>query len=164
MPDYALADTSVLSRLTKRSPDADAYNAWRGNRRLAVNDHIIGELLAADFQGTTKQRLDDLLAACVKIPMSGATHVCYAKVAGVRAVLKTTHVEGQGAGDNDVWIIAAALEHGIPLFSHDRHQVGLGRLAGVKVITNISDLSHMNPKLDPDPPTLPPSPPSTTSN
>jgi len=146
VPDYAFADTTVVSHLTKRSEHSDAYNAWRGDRWLAVNDQVLAELISANFTGSRKQRLEDLINACVKLPMSESTHVCYARVVAVRAELRTRQFEGRDAGDADVWVISSALEYGIPLFSHDRGQVQLARAAGLTVLTNIVELRAGNPQ------------------
>ena len=133
MADYVLADTSVISRLTQRSPDSEAYAAWRGERRLAVNFQVQAELLAAGFAGQRKQRLDDLIDACVKLPMNESTHVQYARVLAMRAELRKSRHQGSDAGDADMWVISSALEYEIPLFSHDRGQVQLARMMGLPV-------------------------------
>lgn len=145
MADFILVDTSVISRLTEKSRDSSAYSSWRGTARLAVNDQVRAELLSAGFQGARLQRLQDLLDACLKLPTSESTHVRYAEVSTVRTELRRVHHPGEGAGDNDVWIVASALEYELPLFSHDAQQVRLGRLAGVKVFTNLPDLRGGNP-------------------
>ena len=46
-----------------------------------------------------------------------------------------------------MWIIASALEHDLPLLSHDRQQVALGRVAGLDVLTNLPGLRDHNPAL-----------------
>ena len=151
MAKFILVDTSVISRLTKKSRDATAYNSWRGNAKLAVNDQVRGELLSAGYTGQRLRRLRDLLDACLKLPTSESTHVAYARVATIRAELRRLHHPGEGAQDNDVWIVASAMEYEVPLFSHDAQQVQLGRLAGVKVMTNLNDLRDMNPDLTEEP-------------
>ena len=135
----------MLSRLTKVSSDSVAYSAWRGASKLAINDQVQAELLGAGHSGRRKERLDDLVRACVKLPLSESTHVRYAQAAEVRGVLRKTGADGRDAGDNDVWIIASALEYNIPLLSHDKQQVHLARLAGVKVVTNLPELRNQNP-------------------
>jgi predicted nucleic acid-binding protein len=114
-------------------------------RRIAFTDHISAELLGAGYTGQRKQRLDDLLAACVRLPTNESTLVRFAEVAAKRSELKKGRNEGRDAGDNDVWIISAALEYQIPLFSHDRQQVELGRAMNLPVVTNIADLRLANP-------------------
>jgi predicted nucleic acid-binding protein len=146
VPEYVLADTSVISRLTKRSPDADAYAAWRGNRLLAVNFQILAELLGANYAGARKQRLDDLVSACVRLGLNESTHVWYSRVAATRSERRKGRREGADAGDADMWVLASALEYSIPLFSHDRGQVQLGRAVGLEIMTNIQDLRSANPQ------------------
>ena len=145
MADFVLADTSVVSRLTKQSPDSLAYFRWLGSKRLAVNFQVQAELLGAGFGGQRKQRLDDLLAACTKLPMNESTHIWYARVLNVRTELRKAHHEGGDCGDADMWVISSALEYGVPLFSHDRKQVQLARFMNGDCLTNLNELRDANP-------------------
>jgi predicted nucleic acid-binding protein len=145
--EYVLADTSVISHLTKVSPQSKAYNDMIGDRWLAVSFQTRPELLAADFGEARRQRIEDLLAVSLKLPHSEATDVQYSKIIPMRKELKRIRRPGGDAGEGDMWIIASALEHGLPLISHDEGQVDLGRAMGVKVLTNLPDLRNTNPIL-----------------
>ena len=147
MADYVVADTTVISHLTKASRDSDAYVHTMGPRRLAVSFQTPAELLAADFGEARRQRVDDLLAGTLRLPHSEATDVWYARVAGRRRELRKGAQSGSDASDADMWIISSALEHRLPLFSHDRQQVYLGRAMGLKVFTNLDSLKDDNPDL-----------------
>lgn len=147
MADFVLTDTSVISRLTRQSPDAITYSSWLGTKRLAVNFQVQAELLAANFGPRRKQRLDDLLAVSLKLPMNESTHVMYARVQALRGELRKRRHEAAEIGEADLWVISSALEYEIPLFSHDRKQVQFARLASVVCLTNIHDLRDANPRL-----------------
>jgi len=147
MAEYLLSDTSVVSRLTKVSPDSVAYEAMIGERRLAVSFQTEAELLGWEFGAARRQRLDDLLAATLKLPHSEATSTWYSRVVQMRTNLRKSGSPGGSAQDGDVWVISSALEHGLAMLSHDREQVHLGRAMRLKVLTNLPGLRETNPKL-----------------
>jgi len=99
------------------------------------------------FKGARRQRLEDLLAAVLKLPHSEATSVWYGRVIETRKNLRTSHRLGEGANEADVWVVASALEHQVPLLTHDEQQVCLGRAMGLKVLTNLPGLRENNPHL-----------------
>lgn len=148
MPGYILADRSVIQRLTKASKHSTAYQTMIGDRKLAMSFQTQAELLGFNPKGEQrKKRLRDLLAAIVKLPNTEATNIWYSRVIAVRTELRRSHRPGEGAQDGDVWVLSSALEHGIPVLSHDDHQVHLGRAAGLKVLTNLPGLRESNPSL-----------------
>jgi predicted nucleic acid-binding protein len=143
--DYILADSGVVSRLTSASPDSRAYQTWIGNRRIAISFQTQAELLGCSFGEARMQRLNDLVAALLKLPQTEATTIHYARVAEKRRELQKTNHDAGNAGDGDVWIISSALEHDLILFSHDGAAVQLGRAMNVPVFTNLPDLRERNP-------------------
>ena len=147
MAEYVVADTSVISRLTKVSKDCTAYQQMLGARRLAVSFQTPPELLGAQFVPQRQKRVNDLLAVTLKLPHAESTDVWYARVAEKRKDLKRRGQAGRDASDADVWVISSALEHRLPLMSHDTQQVSLGRAAGLRVLTNLARLQDDNPKL-----------------
>jgi predicted nucleic acid-binding protein len=147
MAEYLLADTSVVSRLTKGSPDCSAYEGMIGERRLAVSFQTEAELLGWKAGEARRQRLNDLLAAMLRLPHSEATTLWYSRVVQRRAELQRSRGSGANAQDADAWIISSALEHNLAMLSHDQEQVHLGRAMGLKVLTNLPGLREANPKL-----------------
>ena len=145
--EYIVADTTVVSHLTKASKHSEAYQRIIGSRRLAVSFQTRPELLAADFGKARLRRLSDLLAVTLILPNSEATDVWYSRVVPMRKDLKRLGRRGGDAGEADIWIIASALEHALPLASHDVGQVDLGRAMGLKVVTNLEGLRDDNPVL-----------------
>ena len=149
MADYILVDTSVVFRLTQISPDSRAYDAFLGDRRLAVNFQIVAEVRnwPPNLSANRKLRCEELLAACLNLPNSEATGVWYGRVAQQRERLRRLHDRGGGAGDADVWVISSALEHTLPMMSHDTAQVRLARSMGISAYTNLDGLRDENPPL-----------------
>jgi len=147
MAGYLLSDTSVVYRLTKVSPDSVAYRGMIGERWLAISFQTEAELQGFPFKEARRKRLDDLLAAALKLPHSEATSVWYSRVVQRRAELRRSGGSGGSAQDADAWIISSALEHNLAMLSHDQEQVHLGRAMGLKVLTNLPGLRETNPKL-----------------
>jgi predicted nucleic acid-binding protein len=145
--EYLLCDTNVVQYLTRNSPQSVAYQGLIGERRLAISFQTEAELLGFPYKEARRRRLEDLLAAMLKLPHSEATSVWYGRVVEARKNLRTSHRPGEGASEADVWIIASALEHQLPLLTHDEHQVHLGRAMGLRVLTNLPDLREANPHL-----------------
>jgi predicted nucleic acid-binding protein len=147
MAEYIVADTTVVSKLTKASVQSAAYQRLLGQRRIAVAFPTLAELLGAPFGEARMQRARELLAVVLKLRNSEATSVWFARIAERRRALRKSQQPGSDASDNDVWIIAASLEYGFPLLSHDDQQVQLGRSVGVKVLTNLDELKDDNPTI-----------------
>jgi predicted nucleic acid-binding protein len=145
MTERILADTTALAHLTKGSPHSAAYNKIVGRKRVVISFQSRPELLSANYNPARRRRLDLLLAATVPAPHSDATDVWYVRIVSVRKQLKAQQRPGSDAGDADVWIIASALEHGIPLMSHDKQQVCLARACGLATYTDLDELREHNP-------------------
>ena len=147
MADYVVADTNVITYLTKASKQCGAYQAMLGDRRLAISFQTQAELLGVQFSPPRLQRLRDYLAVLLILRQTEATNVWYSRVAARRAELRRARADGAGASDGDMWVISSALEHGLPLLSHDKQEVHLGRSIRLKVLTNLQSLRNDNPKL-----------------
>lgn len=145
LADSVSADTSVVLRLTKPSPVQMAYATVIGATRLALSFQVRPELLSTVLSPLRQSRLDDLLGAALSLPHSPAADVAYALTSQKRRELRRNQSSGSDASDADVWIIATALEHSLPLLSHDSQQVALGRAVGLSVWTNLPTLRTANP-------------------
>ena len=145
--EYFVADTTVMSYLTKASKHSAAYGLLIGERRLAVSFQTPPELRAAGFGPARQQRVDERLVVTLRLPQSEATGVWYARVVEKRKELRKRLRSGADASDADVWIVSSALEYGFPLLTHDTKQVHLGRAMGLKVLTNLDGLRDDNPEL-----------------
>lgn len=147
MAEYVVADTTVVIRLSRASEDSRAYEQMMGDRWLAVSFQTPPELWDGPFGESRRQRLQDYLATMAVLPNTEATGVWYSRVAEKRRDLRKKRQPGADASDADVWIVSSALEHRLPLLSHDKQQVELGRAAGLRVLTNLPGLRDDNPPL-----------------
>lgn len=147
MAEYIVADTTVVIHLSRVSEDSQAYQEMMGERWLAVSFQTPPELWDGPVGESRRQRLRDYIAATLVLPNTEATGVWYSRVAERRKELRKMQQPGSDASDADVWIISTALEHRMPLLSHDKQQVQLGRAVGLRVLTNIPELRDDNPTL-----------------
>lgn len=148
-PQYIVADTTALVHLTKVSEHSRAYERIRNNRRLAISFQTPPELEAYEdrynLSEERRKRIDALVTATLRLPHQQSTDTWYARVAQRRVALRKLNSRGGSASDADVWIISSALEHGLPLMSHDAAQVLLARAMQMQVYTNLPDLRDENP-------------------
>jgi predicted nucleic acid-binding protein len=128
--EFVVADTSVLSLLTKSSGLARRYDELVGARRIAVSFQTVAELLSSGFSPARQVRLDSALAMTPWLPHSDETSYWYAQVANVHRSLRSQRARGRDAGDADMGIIASAAEYGCELITHDRHMLARAQSFG----------------------------------
>lgn len=90
--------------------------------------------------------MEAYLEDVVVLPHSSADDARFAIASRKRGELPRKQNAGSDASDADIWIIASALEHDLPLLSHDKQQVALGRSLRLAVWTNLPGLRDDNPK------------------
>lgn len=112
-----LLDTNVAIRILNQEVDLEARRGEGSETFLCLT--VVGEL----FFGAEKShanvgnraKIDRLLALCPLAPMHLATARRY-------GVVKAALMEkGRPIPENDLWIAACALQHGLTLATHDRH-------------------------------------------
>lgn len=143
--DFVIADTGVLSFLIRDYARRPAYQSFLGRRTLAISFQTVAEVLAAQLGPARRVSLEAALRWSAVLPHAHETSECYALVSNARQQLRRGRQVGSDAGDADMWIIASALQYALPLMSHDRQQVMLGRAMGVRVFTTLPELAHGNP-------------------
>jgi predicted nucleic acid-binding protein len=144
---FVLVDTNVCIYLTEPRKDlAIRYMSWIGSRQMALNFQILAELLNLGVNHDRMVNLEALLAAAVPLPHGDSTSVWYSRTFEARRALKRGNQLGGDAGDADRWIVASALEYGIPCVSHDRQFVALARALRVDTFTALPGLSEGNPR------------------
>ena len=110
-------DTSVVVAILRRVPGVK--ESARGAEELLVPLFALGELEYGTNLATPPERQREAVRAF----MQGATlllptaHTA-ARYGHVKILLKTI---GQPIPENDIWIAATALEHGLPLATRDAH-------------------------------------------
>lgn len=114
-----LLDTNIYSHALRGNPEV--IPVLRTAEILAVCSITIGELLSG-FRGGQRERenraeLDDFLVSprVKALPIDENTAEFYA------VILDQLRRQGQPIPTNDIWIAAAAMQHGLTLYSFDAH-------------------------------------------
>jgi predicted nucleic acid-binding protein len=128
--------------------DTNAYGAFRRGRpeaievfheapRISFSTVVLGELLAGFAAGMRAQENRRDLAEFLLLPKVAVLSVdrdtaeCYSEVfANLRG--RATPIP-----TNDIWVAATAIQHGLALFTYDRHFRGV---AGLSVGASLADL------------------------
>jgi len=100
---------------------ADAVEVFQRVRRIGINCIVLGELLSGFAVGAreaeNRQELQRFLASerVDRLVVDAETAAHYA------AVYRNLRRRGRPIPTNDMWIAATALQHGLAVFSYDRH-------------------------------------------
>ncbi|HEY0481008.1 MAG TPA: PIN domain-containing protein [Kofleriaceae bacterium] len=120
-----ILDTNAVSALLEGDPALEALLARDVRHELPVI--VIGEYrygLARSRLRRSLQRLfDQLVDESTVLPVGVATAAAYARVRGA------LRAQGTPIPENDVWISALAMEHGLDIVSRD---TDFDRVAGVR--------------------------------
>jgi len=128
-------DTSIASLLHPRKRESTLlawYQPKMADQTLILSFQTVAELWAwgVDHRWTKKDlgRLDRFLGKFLIVPYSFELAKIWADVC--------THCKRRGRRleSGDGWIIATAVQHGLPLVTHDRDQLGLG-VKGLEVVS-----------------------------
>jgi predicted nucleic acid-binding protein len=114
-----LIDTNIYSHALHGTPDV--IENLRHAKRISICAISIGELLAG-FKGSAreKQNLKEL-ALFLDAPRVRVLSVDDETAEFYAATLNSLKISGHPIPTNDIWIGAVALQHGLPLYSKDRH-------------------------------------------
>lgn len=125
----AVADTSVFVALeTGRALRTDVMPSGLAVSIITIGELRAGVLAAADVE-TRDRRLGTLLAALALDPIPIDDRVAEAW-ARLRARLVTAHLR---MGQNDSWIAATAMAHGLPIVTQDDDFVAVPGLEVIHV-------------------------------
>lgn len=112
-------DTDVFSYLLKAGDKkGDLYKPHVQGKTIAVTFVTVGEL----FYGADKKKWGKKKLALLQQRLKSAVIVPYdAQVCRTYGTLKNTlRSAGRVLSDNDLWIAACAIRHGLPLISNNR--------------------------------------------
>lgn len=126
MPGDVLLDTSVAIGILNRNVDLDARRREGLQAYLCLT--VVGELyFGTERSGdvvANRARVDRLVELCPLAPQDLATARRYG---ALKALLRQ---KGRPIPENDVWIAACALRHGLVLATRDQH---FGEIAELRV-------------------------------
>ena len=129
---YVLIDSNVASFFvkTRRQPEHDYAHLIDG-RFICLAPQTVGELrrLQTGDAPRRSEAVGRFIEACFQLPMTSITPSHYA------AVESADDAPTTGAGQNDKWIIAFAIETGLELMSHDGGLLTLAERLGVATLT-----------------------------
>lgn len=114
-----LIDTNIYSHALRGTEDI--VEVLRGANLIAVSAISIGELLSGFKGGKHEKQNRKELAQFLDsprvrlLPIDDETAEFYA------SILDNLKSSGHPIPTNDIWISAVALQHGLPLFSKDKH-------------------------------------------
>jgi tRNA(fMet)-specific endonuclease VapC len=121
-----LLDTNIAIRILNNELDLEARPEDESEAFLCVT--VVGELFfGAERSGrpeANKARVDRLMELCPLVPHDLATARHYG------AVKKRLLQQGRPIPENDIWIAAAALQHGLTVATGDPH---FGHVEGLPV-------------------------------
>lgn len=131
--DLVIADTQILVYLSSASEWSTGYERLIGERKVVLPFQVRAELggypESRGWGSRRQEALALLIRECAELPHSPSSNTWYARVNEKRRELHNT------SGDGDVWIVAQALEYGLPLISHNEHLIDLARSMGVQAET-----------------------------
>jgi predicted nucleic acid-binding protein len=131
-----LIDTSAYVAFKRGQPDAIAV--VRSAPAIEVNAIVVGELLsgfaASAHDDRDRQEFEAFLTSprVILLPLDRRTAEVYA------AVYRALRSAGTPIPTNDMWIAASAIQHGLALFTYDRH---FGAVAGLRAGKSLPELS-----------------------
>jgi tRNA(fMet)-specific endonuclease VapC len=112
-----LLDTNAASAIIDKDPDMQVW--LRQDHNTFVPSIVIGELYFGAYKSTRVQsnvtRLEEFIAGNIILNCDAATGDYYGQI---KTLLKT---KGRPIPENDIWIAAIALQHGLSLVTRDAH-------------------------------------------
>jgi predicted nucleic acid-binding protein len=114
-----LIDTNIYSHALRGT--ADVVEVLRGANLIAVSAISIGELLSGFKGGKREKQNRRELAQFLDSPRVRLFSIDDESAEFYASVLDNLKSSGRPIPTNDIWISAVALQHGLPLFSKDKH-------------------------------------------
>jgi len=125
-----LLDTNIYSCALRGNPEV--VSMLRKAEKIALCSISIGELLSG-FRGGNRERENrDELAQFLDSPRLDLLSIDEDTAEFYAAILNRLRQQGQPIPTNDIWIAAAAMQHGLVLYSNDSH---FQKIQGLLVVT-----------------------------
>jgi len=117
--------------MKSKDPRAKIYLRHVENRLLAISFITVGELLFGAVKNKWgERRIDDLKQRLRSVVIVPYDYELCSTYADLKARLEA---DGNKIGDNDLWIAACAVRHGVPLVSNNRRH--FERVPGLRLIS-----------------------------
>ncbi len=114
-----LIDTNIYSHALRGTPEV--VEILRSTSRIAISATSIGELLSGFKGGKREKQNRNELAQFLDSPRVHLFSIDDETAEFYASILNALKSSGRPIPTNDIWISAVALQHGLPLFSKDRH-------------------------------------------
>ena len=114
-----LIDTNIYTHAFKGDPDT--ITILRYAREIAICPISIGELLAGFSMGGKEKQNREELAEFLDAPRVRIYAIDEETSEFYSIILRGLRKKGRPIPTNDIWIASVALQHGLSLFTKDRH-------------------------------------------
>ncbi len=124
-----LIDTNIYSYALRGIPDV--INTIQRANEICISSISIGELLFGFKNGSREQEMRAELEVFLDAPRVQIHHIDETTAEFYADILTQLRKKGKPIPTNDIWIAAVAFQHGLKLFSKDRH---FGNIPGLSRI------------------------------
>ena len=114
-----LIDTNVYSYALRGIPDV--VNTIQKANKICISSVSIGELLFGFKMGSREQKMREELEIFLDAPRVRIHYIDETTAEFYADILILLRKKGKPNPTNDIWIAAVAFQHGLKLFSKDRH-------------------------------------------
>ncbi len=114
-----LIDTNVYSYAMKRDPDT--VSVLEQTNEIGICSISIGELLSGFKGGNWEEKNRRELEEFLDAPRVQIYRIDENTAEFYAEILHGLREKGKPIPTNDIWIASVAFQHGLPLFSKDRH-------------------------------------------
>ncbi len=114
-----LIDTNIYSYALRGIPDV--INTIQKANEICISSISIGELLFGFKNGSREQEMREELEVFLDAPRVQIHYIDETTAEFYADILTLLCKKGKPIPTNDIWIAAVAFQHGLKLFSKDRH-------------------------------------------
>jgi tRNA(fMet)-specific endonuclease VapC len=114
-----LIDTNIYSYALRGIPDV--INTLQKANEICISSISIGELLFGFKNGSREQEMREELEVFLDAPRVQIHYIDETTAEFYADILTLLRKKGKPIPTNDIWIAAVAFQHGLKLFSKDRH-------------------------------------------
>ena len=132
-------DTNVYTAHYKADPVAVALVA--AVAQIWLPAIVLGELRVGFLNGSKSAANELHLQAFLGLPYLAVANVTEVTSRYFAKISQQLRRDGQPIPANDIWIAATAMEHGIPLFTYDKH---FRNVMGLQVVSSEEDWLQMH--------------------